>query len=69
MDTDITLLGDGNLWDELHIALKGGAALADLGFIGADKGCPKMVLPYKKPKGKELSGLQQQINKAHTPYG
>lgn len=42
--------------------------LGDLGYFGAPKEYPdiNMVLPYKKPKGKELFSEQKKFNKQHS---
>ena len=36
----------------------------DLGFVGIERDCPNAILPFKKTLGKELTELQNQINKA-----
>lgn len=54
---------DKSIFDELVIDTQGFNLLLDLGFQGAEKDCPSAILPYKKPKNKELSELQKSINK------
>ena len=41
--------------------------LAGLGFLGMEKQCENVVLPYKKPKGGELTLLQKEIDRAIGP--
>lgn len=42
--------------------------LGDLGYVGAPKEYPdlNMILPHKKPKGKELTKEQKKFNKQHS---
>lgn len=54
---------DKSIFDELTIDTQGFNLLLDLGFQGAEKACPSVILPYKKPKNKELSKLQKSVNK------
>lgn len=53
---------DKTMWDEITFKFKDKNILADLGFVGIDKDNPNVVLPYKKPKNGELTGLQKEIN-------
>ena len=55
---------DKTIWDHLCIDTYGCNLLVDLGFLGAEKDCPQVILPYKKPKGGKLNELQKQINRA-----
>lgn len=55
---------DKVIWDQIEIKLKDHNLLADLGFVGIEKNCPNVILPFKKPRGKELTQLQKQVNKA-----
>jgi len=55
---------DKAIWDQIDFDLKELNLLADLGFVGIDKGQPNVILPHKKPKGQELTKLQKQTNKA-----
>lgn len=54
---------DKTIWDHMYIDIHGCNLLVDLGFLGAEKDCPQVILPYKKPKGGKLSELQKQINR------
>ena len=54
---------DKTIWDELKIGQTPLNLLADLGFQGIDKGHPNVILPFKKPKGAELSDMRKAINK------
>ena len=47
-DTYEGAMHDKTLWDELHVDLKGCPVLADLGFIGTDKGCFSIQKLIKK---------------------
>ena len=53
---------DKTMWDDLSIE-SNKPILMDLGFQGADKENDQIVLPYKKPKGKELNQNQKEENK------
>ena len=55
---------DKAIWDELSLEERAENLLADLGFLGADKDCPNIVMPFKKPKGAELTEQQKLINTA-----
>jgi len=55
---------DKTIWDQIEINLKGQNLLADLGFVGIEKNCLNAILPYKKPRGKQLTELQKKVNKA-----
>ncbi|BDD12098.1 hypothetical protein FUAX_45300 (plasmid) [Fulvitalea axinellae] len=54
---------DKTIWDETEIQVDGPNILVDLGFLGADKENENVIIPHKKPKGKELTELQKQVNK------
>jgi hypothetical protein len=53
---------DKAIWDAIDIEQAPLNLLADLGFMGIEKDYPNAILPYKKPKSKELSDLQKKIN-------
>lgn len=55
---------DKTIWDQIEVDLKGHNLIADLGFVGMEKDCPNAILPFKKPKGGQLTALQRSINKA-----
>lgn len=55
---------DKTIWDEMTVKVGNVSLLMDLGFLGADKDCETVILPFKKPKKKELRPLQKQINQA-----
>ena len=55
---------DKKIWDGVTFAFNGLNLLANLGFVGINKDTSNAILPYKKTKNKELTTLQQQINKA-----
>ena len=55
---------DKSIWDQIDLDFGDLNVLTDLGFLGADKTHPNVILPYKKPKNKELTDLQKDINKA-----
>ena len=55
---------DKSIWDQINLDFGDLNVLTDLGFLGADKTHPNVILPYKKPKNKELTALQKDINKA-----
>lgn len=54
---------DKSIFDELIIDTQGVNLLLDLGFQGAEKDCPSAILPFKKPRSKELSKLRKSVNK------
>jgi hypothetical protein len=54
---------DKSIFDDVTIDTQGFNLLLDLGFQGVEKNCPSAVLPYKKPKNKELSELKKSVNK------
>ena len=54
---------DKAIWDQIEIEESPLNLLADLGFVGIDEDYPNTILPYKKPRNRELSELQKQINK------
>lgn len=54
---------DKAIYDELEISIAEVPFLLDLGFIGVDESGSTMV-PFKKPKGKELGTVKKQINQA-----
>jgi hypothetical protein len=55
---------DKSIFDDILIDTQGFNLLMDLGFQGAEHDCQSAILPYKKPKNKELSLLQKSINKS-----
>ena len=55
---------DKTIWDQIQFDFKDLNVLADLGFQGIEREHINAILPYKKPKGKELTPLQKQINHA-----
>ncbi len=55
---------DKTNWDQVAVHLKGQNLLADLSFIGIEKDCPNAILPFKKPKGGQLTELQKSVNQA-----
>ncbi len=55
---------DKSIWDQIQFDFAQFNVLADLGFLGAEKDYPNVILPYKKPKNKTLTSLQKEINKA-----
>jgi len=55
---------DKTIWDQIQFDFKDLNVLADLGFQGIERKNVNAILPYKKPKGKELTPLQKQINHA-----
>ena len=54
---------DKKIWDEITFDFRDLNILADLGFVGADKECLNIILPYKKTKNKDITELQKVINK------
>lgn len=54
---------DKTIFDQVQIHTQGLNLLLDLGFQGAEKDCPCAILPFKKPRNKELTDLQKSINK------
>lgn len=55
---------DKSIWDQMHFDFGDLNVLADLGFLGAEKDHPNVILPYKKSKNKTLTPLQKDINQA-----
>lgn len=55
---------DKTIWDQIQFDFGEFNVLADLGFLGAEKDQPNVILPFKKPRNKDLSTLQKDINKA-----
>jgi preprotein translocase subunit Sss1 len=53
---------DKSIWNELQINIEEHSLLLDSGFEGADKQCPTVITPFKKPKGKELSESKKNVN-------
>lgn len=53
---------DKSIWNELEINIEAHSLLLDSGFEGADKQCPTVITPFKKPKGKELSESKKNVN-------
>jgi len=54
---------DKAIYDELEVNVGNVPFLLDLGFIGVDESGSTMV-PFKKPKGKELGKVKKQLNQA-----
>jgi len=54
---------DKVLWDEMEIEQTDHNMLLDLGFKGVEHDFPNAILPFKKPRKKELTDLQKSINK------
>lgn len=54
---------DKSIFDNLKIDTQGFNLLLDLGFQGAEKNCCSALLPFKKPRSKELSKLQKSVNR------
>ena len=54
---------DKTLWDQIKIKNEEINILVDLGFLGVEHDYENVIIPYKKPKNKELKELQKQINK------
>jgi hypothetical protein len=54
---------DETIFDQVQIHKQGLNLLLDLGFQGDEKDCQNAILPFKKPKNKELTDLQKSINK------
>lgn len=54
---------DKTIYDQIHFDFKDLNLLADLGFVGIDQSHANAILPFKKPKGKELSALKKEINR------
>ncbi|MGH2612006.1 MAG: transposase [Rhabdochlamydiaceae bacterium] len=42
--------------------------MADTGFVGSDKDHPNIFLPKKKPKGRELTAHEKELNKIISSY-
>lgn len=55
---------DKSIWGDLNIDTKQINLLMDLGFQGAEKDRLEVILPFKKPRNRELNEGQKQINKA-----
>lgn len=55
---------DKSIWDQIKFDFGELNVLVDLGFLGAEKDQPNVILPYKKPKKGEITALQKDINKA-----
>lgn len=55
---------DKSIWDQIDFEFGEQNVLADLGFLGAEKEQPNVILPYKKPKNGEITSIQKDINKA-----
>ncbi len=54
---------DKTIYEELCIEVGEVPFLLDLGFQGVDEQCGTMV-PFKKPRGKELGEVKKQVNRA-----
>ena len=55
---------DKSILDKISIEVNDLNILADLGFLGMDKQYENAILPFKKPKNKELTKNQKLINTA-----
>ena len=55
---------DKTIWDQIQFDFGDFNVLADLGFFGAEKDQPNVILPFKKPRNKELPTSQKDINRA-----
>lgn len=55
---------DKTIWDEIQFDFGELNVLVDLGFLGAEKDQPNVIIPYKKPRKSEITPLQKKINKA-----
>lgn len=55
---------DKTIWDEIQFDFGELNVLVDLGFLGVEKNQPNVIIPYKKPRKKEITPLQKTINKA-----
>lgn len=55
---------DKSIWNEIRFDFGELNVLADLGFFGAEKDQPNVLLPYKKPRKGKLTALQKNINTA-----
>jgi len=53
---------DKSIWDDIQFDFGELNVLTDLGFLGAERGQPNVILPFKKPKNGELTALQKEIN-------
>lgn len=54
---------DKTIWDQIEFDFGELNVLADLGFLGAEKEQPNVILPYKKPKNGDITAIQKDINK------
>lgn len=52
---------DKKIFDQLELSFGEVPIFLDLGFLGVDQ---DIILPFKKPKGKELNPVQKQLNRA-----
>ena len=50
---------DKKIWDQLQMPTSNLNWLADLGFLGIEKGYSNLILPYKKPKKAALTELHK----------
>ena len=55
---------DKSIWNQIAFDFGELNVLADLGFLGAEKDHPNVILPYKKPKNGDITAIQKDINKA-----
>lgn len=55
---------DKPILDSISIKVGGVSILGDLGFLGMEEVYENAILPYKKPKNKELTENQKRTNKA-----
>lgn len=54
---------DKKIWDDMSLSLDKQTLYADLGFVGIEKYHNETVMPFKKPKNKELTEDQKAKNK------
>lgn len=55
---------DKTIWDQIDFTFNDLNLLADMGFQGIESHCENAIQPYKKPKGKQITQLQKEINRA-----
>jgi hypothetical protein len=54
---------DKTIWDNMTLKKSDINVIVDLGFLGADKDYENVIIPFKASKNKEITPLQQKINK------
>ena len=55
---------DKSIWNQIAFDFGELNVLSDLGFLGAEKEQPNVILPYQKPKNGDITAIQKNINKA-----